>query len=196
MKSGKGDGVLPSVPDRIAVLGPEQFEASAQEARRFLPRQPCLDGEHGDELAHPRADELVCLAVEDQPVDRLRVAVEDRRHHPVGRLGDGVAEEIVELIAGTGEQSRQRPVGARLAPRAEQMEDDEEVVGAGTGRCAAIEVVVDRAEEHGQHGFAIRVHRPNGSECGRTDAREFAKNRSDIHGTPRRTTTESPILRV
>ena len=82
--------------------------------------------QHGERLAHAGPDEFVGIRVENDLVERLRIAIEDRRHDAMGGAGDAVAENRIEFVFRTSQHPSQRSVGGFLSPFAEQMKDEKQ----------------------------------------------------------------------
>ena len=86
-----GDGALPAGPDEAVPLRPQLIEGVAQKACNEIPIELAAQGDHGESLTHTGADELIDTGIENDVEERLRVAVKDRRHDPVGGFDDRVS---------------------------------------------------------------------------------------------------------
>src|SRR5437899_9552081 len=81
---------LPAYPDIALCLWPHLDESVAKEPACFCPIEFSLDGDHREDFAHARSNEFFGVWVQDNVVKRLRVAIENRRHHSMARRGDPV----------------------------------------------------------------------------------------------------------
>jgi hypothetical protein len=68
------------------------------------PVESSPNSDHGEGFAHPRADELFGVRVQDDVEERLRVAIEYRRHDAMAGCRHAVAEDRIDFRA--REQSR------------------------------------------------------------------------------------------
>src|SRR5580704_19175238 len=117
---------LPADPDITLCLWPHLDERVAEE-----PAYHCLiefspHSDHGEGLAHARSDELFGVRVQDDVVERFRVAVEHRRHHAMARCGDPIAEDRIYVPARNSQQTRQRPISGLFPPFPEQMKNEKQ----------------------------------------------------------------------
>src|ERR1700730_8407276 len=104
------NGALPADPDIGLCLWPHLHEGIAEEAACHCPMESSPNSDHGKGLAHTRPDEFFGLRVQDDVVERLRVAVEHRRHHAMARRGDPVAKNRIYVTARKSKQTRQWPI--------------------------------------------------------------------------------------
>ena len=101
------NGALPADPDIALGLWPYLDESVAEEPACHCPIEFSSQGDHGEGFAHACPNEFVGVRVQDDVVERLRVAIEHRRHHAVARGGDPVAEDRIYVRARKSQQTRQ-----------------------------------------------------------------------------------------
>ena len=130
--------------------------AIAQEVRCGGARQVATPCQHGNRLTHPRADEFVCLLIQNDVIQRIGIAVENRRHHAVRRLRDRITDDRVEYLAGQPQECRQWPVRRLFAPLTEQMKDKKQR-GPGSQRTFERQERIDAPQEYRNHRTAISL---------------------------------------
>jgi hypothetical protein len=105
---------------------PHLDERVAEELACHCPIEFSPHSDHSEGLAHARWDELFGVRVQDDVVERLRVAIEHRRHHAMARRGDPVAKDRIYVTARKSQQTRQWPIRGLLPPFPKQMKDEEQ----------------------------------------------------------------------
>src|SRR5437764_9553109 len=88
-------GALPADPDVALALWPNIYESIAEEPACHCSIEFTSQGHHGKGFAHARSNEFIGTRVQDDVVERSRVAVEHRRHDAMARRGDPIAEDPV-----------------------------------------------------------------------------------------------------
>ena len=79
----KGNGVLPAAPYEAVVARLQVYPAIAQEAGSFRSIQPALETSMAS-VSHMRErTNSSAFVIENDVVDRMRIAVEDGRHDPM-----------------------------------------------------------------------------------------------------------------
>src|SRR5207245_1355630 len=132
---------------------------------------------HSERLAHPGSDELLGVRVQDDLIKRVGVAIEDRRYDAVGRGGDAVTEDRIDLLAGKSQQASQRSISDLFPPLSEQMEDEKERGRFHPLRWFQGQMVFDLLEEHGHHLAALSGGGFQRFPRKTLDLREFSDNR-------------------
>src|SRR5438874_13025020 len=120
------NGALPADPDIALRLWLHLHDGVAEESACHCPIEFSPHSDHGEGLARTRPDEFFGVRVQDDAVERLRVAVEYRRHDAMARRGDSVAKDRIHVTARKSQQTRQRPISGLLPPFPEQMKDEEQ----------------------------------------------------------------------
>src|SRR6267154_1427023 len=95
------NGTLPADPDVALGLWPYLDESVAEEPACQCPIEFTSQGHHREGFVHARSNEFFGIRVQDDVVERLRVAIENRRHDTVTGGRNAVAEDPIDL--GTGE---------------------------------------------------------------------------------------------
>jgi hypothetical protein len=72
---------------------------------------------------------MVGVRVQDDAVERLRVAIEYRRYDAVARGGDPIAEDPVNLTARKSQKAYQRSISGFFPPFPEQVKKKNSGVG-------------------------------------------------------------------
>ena len=145
------DGGLPALPDKAMRLGSNFVEGIAEKSGDQGPIQFPSHHQHGERLAHAGPDVLFGIRVEDDLVERLRIAIEDRRDDAMGGARDAVAEDRIDFVLRTFRQACQRSVGGFLSPLAEQMEDEEQRRRLRTVGRVERQIGIDFAKEPSRH---------------------------------------------
>ena len=81
------------------------MKASRRNPAAFFRVEFAPQDQHGDRLAHPRSNELVGIWVEDDLVERVRIAVENRRHDPMCGARYSAAQDRIDLVVRTSQQT-------------------------------------------------------------------------------------------
>jgi hypothetical protein len=105
---------------------------------------------------HARAHVVVRLGIQDQVIERLRIAVEKRCDDAVAGFGDGIAEHPIQRLPAAAQQAGRQPVGGRFAPFGKQVEGEEQHLGGCVGLVAPAEVVIKFFEQPARHRLAVR----------------------------------------
>ena len=100
------DRLLPADPDRRLLDGGLRIVEADQQVVHRAPVDPAFQGQEGAGAEQGHAGEIVHGAVEDQPEQRLRIAVEQARQNLGQGRGEGVAEDGVEGLLILPEQPR------------------------------------------------------------------------------------------
>src|ERR1700757_2305809 len=93
------NGTLPADPDVALGLWPYLDESVAEEPACHCPIEFTSQGHYCEGFVHARSNEFFGIRVQDDVVERLRVAIKNRRHDTVARRGDAIAEDRVNLVA-------------------------------------------------------------------------------------------------
>jgi hypothetical protein len=73
-------------------LWPHLDESVTEETAYHCPMESSPHSYYGEGFAHACPNELLGVRVQDNVVEQLRVAIENRRHHAMARRGDPVAK--------------------------------------------------------------------------------------------------------
>src|SRR5579864_9132463 len=103
-KTKQCDGALPAIPDKAFVLRIDLRVTGTEEPGCLRARQPAVQRHHSNCFKHPGPDEFLRIRIENDLVERLRIAIENGSHHPMGCVGDGAAEYFVNAVRGTPQQ--------------------------------------------------------------------------------------------
>ena len=79
------NGTLPADPDVALGLWPYLDESVAEKPACRCPIEFTSQGHHREGFVHARSNEFFGIRVQDDVVERLRVAIEYRRHDAVAR---------------------------------------------------------------------------------------------------------------
>ena len=93
------NGTLPADPDVALGLWPYLDESIAEEPACHCPIEFTPQGHHREGLVHARSNKFVSVRVQDDVVERVRVAIENRRHDTVTGGRNAVAEDPIDLGA-------------------------------------------------------------------------------------------------
>jgi hypothetical protein len=96
----------------------------------------------------------------DHVVQRLRIAIEHRRHDAMRVLGDGIADSPLQLVRRAAEQAGERAIGGCLPPLSEQMEHEEQGAFQLTSAGLAGQVALDEADQSRRDVVTPRPGRP------------------------------------
>src|SRR5579872_591383 len=156
----QSDGTLPTVPDEAFSLWFDVRVAGTQEPRGVHAQQLIIACCHREGFAHARSNEFVGLGVKNYLVERIGVAIKNRRHYAVRRHGNGVTKNRVDLIARATQEPRKWSISRFLSPLAEQMKNKEK--GVRRDRLAARRhELLDRLQEDRHRRCPIRPGGPD-----------------------------------
>src|SRR6266446_1509738 len=77
------NGALPADPDVAVCVWSHLDEGVAEKPACHCPIESSPHSDHGEGFAHARSDKLFGVGVQDDVVERLRVAIKNRRHDTV-----------------------------------------------------------------------------------------------------------------
>src|SRR5260370_4831898 len=120
------NGALPADPDIALCLWPHLDERVAKEPACFCLIEFSLDGDHSEGFAHARSDKLFGVRVQNDVVERLRVAVEYRLHHAVTGGGDPIPKDRIDFTARKSQQTSQGPISGLFPPLTEQVKNEKQ----------------------------------------------------------------------
>jgi hypothetical protein len=142
---------LPADPDVALGLWPHLDESFAEELACHRPIEFSPQGDYREGFAQARSKEFFGLRVQNDVVERLRIAIEHCRHHAVAGCCDPVPEDCIYVTARKSQQTSQGPISGLLAPLAEEVENEEE--RCRFGPCTRVEgkEMLDLLDEQGNH---------------------------------------------
>jgi len=82
------NGALPTDPDIALCLWSHFSKGIAKKTACHCPVEFSPNSDHSEGFAHARPNEFFGVRVQDDVVERLKVAIEQRRHNAVARGGD------------------------------------------------------------------------------------------------------------
>ncbi len=108
------DRLFPADPGGTVLHGGLRVVEPDQQVVHRRPVDPPLQGQEGAGAEQRHARVIVDRAVQDQPEQRLRIAVEQARHDTGEGGRDGIAQHGVEGLLVVPEQPEERRQGARV----------------------------------------------------------------------------------
>jgi hypothetical protein len=82
-----------------------------QKPRRLLARQLTAQRHHGEGVAHARPDKFIRFRFQNHLIKRVRIAVENAGHYPMGGLGRGTTHDRIDFICRPAQEGGKRSIG-------------------------------------------------------------------------------------